>query len=59
VAAPQGYSFGPPTRLADRNGKAAFSVPVYERPDGNGSVSSAAYTLVQGGHAAAGEIALP
>jgi DsbC/DsbD-like thiol-disulfide interchange protein len=59
VAAPQGYSFGPPTRLADRNGKAAFSVPVYERPDGNGSGSSAAYTLVQNGDAVEGEVSLP
>jgi DsbC/DsbD-like thiol-disulfide interchange protein len=59
MAAPEGYSFGPAKRLDDAAGKAVFSVPVYERPDSAAPGTMAAYTLVQGGHAAAGEIALP
>jgi DsbC/DsbD-like thiol-disulfide interchange protein len=59
VAAPQGYSFGPPKRLADTEGKAAFSVPLYEQPDKATPGVAAAYTLVQNGKAVAGTISLP
>jgi len=59
VAAPEGYSFGPAKRLDDADGKAAFSVPVYEQPDDDAAGAMAAYTLVQDGRAVAGEITLP
>jgi DsbC/DsbD-like thiol-disulfide interchange protein len=59
VAAPEGYSFGPAKRLDNTDGKAVFSVPVYEQPDDATTGAVAAYTLVQDGRAVAGEIALP
>lgn len=59
LAAPEGYSFGPPTRLAGNGGKAGFSVPLYEQPDKPGSGTMAAYTLVQNGKAVAGTVSLP
>ncbi|MDN5928412.1 MAG: hypothetical protein L0I29_15175 [Hyphomicrobiales bacterium] len=59
LAAPEGYSFGPPKRLADKGGKATFSVPLYEQPDNAAPGTMAAYTLVQNGEAVAGTISLP
>jgi DsbC/DsbD-like thiol-disulfide interchange protein len=59
LAAPEGYSFGPPTRLADKGGKTGFSVPLYEQPDKPAPGTVAAYTLVQNGKAVAGTISLP
>ena len=59
LAAPEGYSFGPPKRLDDTDGKATFSVPVYDRPDGAAKGAEAAYTLVQDGSAVAGKVSLP
>jgi DsbC/DsbD-like thiol-disulfide interchange protein len=59
LAAPEGYSFGPPTRLADKGGKTGFSVPLYEQPDKPAPGTMAAYTLVQNGKAVAGTISLP
>jgi DsbC/DsbD-like thiol-disulfide interchange protein len=59
LAAPEGYSFGPPKRLGDTKGNATFSVPIYERPEGVAQGVEAAYTLVQEGSAVAGKIALP
>jgi len=59
LAAPEGYSLGPPKRLDDTNGKATFSVPVYDRPDGTPKSAEAAYTLVQDGSAVAGKLSLP
>ena len=59
LAAPDGYSFGPPKRLDETGGKASFSIPVYDRPSGAASGIAAAYTLVQNGSAVAGTIPLP
>ena len=59
LAAPRGYSFGPPKQLDVSNGKAIFSVPIYDRPDGATPASSAAYTLVQGTSAVEGTVKLP
>jgi DsbC/DsbD-like thiol-disulfide interchange protein len=59
LAAPEGYSFGPPRRLADKDGKTGFSVQVYEQPDKPAPGTMAAYTLVQNGEAVAGTISLP
>lgn len=59
LAAPEGYSFGPPTRLADKDGKTGFSVPLYEQPDKATPGTTAAYTLVQNGEAVAGTVSLP
>lgn len=59
LAAPEGYSFGPPKRLDETDGKTGFSVPVYDRPSGAASGIAAAYTLVQNGSAVAGTIPLP
>jgi len=56
VAAPEGYSFGPPKRIGSESGKVAFSVPVLA-----GDIAAGApripYTLVlQGGQAVAGDL---
>jgi DsbC/DsbD-like thiol-disulfide interchange protein len=59
LAAPEGYSFGPPRQLADKDGKAVFSVPLYEQPGKPAPGAMAAYTLVQGGKAVAGTVSLP
>jgi DsbC/DsbD-like thiol-disulfide interchange protein len=59
LAAPEGYSFGPPKRVGQTDGKAAFSVPVYDRPDGAAPGPEAAYTLVQNGDAVEGTVLLP
>jgi DsbC/DsbD-like thiol-disulfide interchange protein len=59
LAAPEGYSFGPPTRLEAAGDKAAFSVPVYDRPKDGGPGPAAAYTLVQGESAVEGTVRLP
>jgi DsbC/DsbD-like thiol-disulfide interchange protein len=59
LAAPEGYSFGPPRQIADKDGKAVFSVPLYEQPGKPAPGAMAAYTLVQGGKAVAGTVSLP
>jgi DsbC/DsbD-like thiol-disulfide interchange protein len=58
LAAPEGYSLGPPRREPDLAGKAVFSVPVYDRPEAGKAGAAAAYTLVQGGEAVEGLVAL-
>ena len=56
VAAPEGYSFGPPKRIEGGNGKALFSVPVLTG-DIAGSTLKIPYTLVlQGGRSVAGNL---
>jgi hypothetical protein len=56
VAAPEGYSFGPPRRVEGENGKALFSVPV-RAGDLAGSAFKIPYTLVlQGGQSVAGNL---
>jgi len=56
VAAPQGYSFGPPKRIGSGNGKVAFSVPVLAGDIAAGT-PKIPYTLVlQGGQAVAGDL---
>lgn len=59
VAAPEGYSFGAPKRQKDRDGKAAYSVPIYDQPDGPARSASVRYTLVQGTNAVDGAVHLP
>jgi DsbC/DsbD-like thiol-disulfide interchange protein len=59
LAAPEGYSFGPPRQLAGKDGKTGFSVQVYEQPDKPAPGTMAAYTLVQNGEAVAGTVSLP
>jgi DsbC/DsbD-like thiol-disulfide interchange protein len=59
LAAPEGYSFGPPKQVSRTNGKAVFSVPVYDRPEGAAPGPEAAYTLVQNGEAVEGTVLLP
>jgi DsbC/DsbD-like thiol-disulfide interchange protein len=59
LAAPEGYSFGPPKQSGRTDGKAVFSVPVYDRPQGAAPRPEAAYTLVQDGDAVEGTVLLP
>jgi DsbC/DsbD-like thiol-disulfide interchange protein len=59
LAAPESYSFGPASPLAAKDGKAVFSVPLYEQPDKTTPDTTVAYTLVQSGEAVEGRIALP
>jgi DsbC/DsbD-like thiol-disulfide interchange protein len=56
VAAPEGYSFGPPKHLENGNGKVAFSVPVLAG-DIAGHMPKIPYTLVlRGGRSVAGDL---
>jgi DsbC/DsbD-like thiol-disulfide interchange protein len=58
VAAPEGYSFGPPRRIGSGNGKALFTVPVLTRgSDVAGNALKIPYTLVlQDGQSVAGDL---
>jgi DsbC/DsbD-like thiol-disulfide interchange protein len=59
VAAPEGYSFGPPRQLENRHGEARFLVPVLGRPQKSNKNASIPYTLVQGQRAVGGVLSLP
>jgi DsbC/DsbD-like thiol-disulfide interchange protein len=59
MAAPEGYSFGPPKRSGGKDGRTVFSVPVYEQPDKSAPGTAAHYTLVQDDKAVEGKVSLP